>query len=216
MTAHGSRTCAGRARWGKSKASARHRSATSHANSRGQTRESDYCLWQEKKHDRETGRPCPHATTVLDQSDRSHKWGSFFPGADVERIRASKDFLRHQGASRDSQRTGLNTRRDSEAGSIHSVMPSGRPTHPILCVHRALFAPSLSACSATLTLLARCGRGPPSEFSGTSSQKRQIREGNKQLLKELLEDNRSLHAECKQMKQALATTKKRIQQLESE
>lgn len=158
----------------------------------------------------------PMRPLCLTEVTAHFNWGSFFPGADVERIRASKDFLRHQGASRDSQRTGLNTRRDSEAGSIHSVMPSGRPTHPILCVHRALFAPYLSACSATLTLLARCGRGPPSEFSGTSSQKRQIREGNKQLLKELLEDNRSLHAECKQMKHALATTKKRIQQLEGE
>ena len=37
----------------------------------------------------------------------AHIIGVPFPGADVERIRASKDFLRHQGASRDSQRTGL-------------------------------------------------------------------------------------------------------------
>merc|ERR1711998_656301 len=49
-------------------------------------------------------------------------------GADIEAIMRSKAFLRHEGASRDSQRTGLNTRRTrSDRGrSIHSPMPSRR------------------------------------------------------------------------------------------
>jgi len=128
-------------------------------------------------------------------------------GAVVDRIRASKDFLRHQGASRDTQRTGLNTRRDSEAGSVRSAMPSGRHTPPD--VHSALLDPP-----GLRSHRLESGRGPPSVFSGTSSQKRDSREANKALLQGLLEDNRSLHDECKQMKHVLSQTKARMAQIE--
>merc|ERR1711988_1442304 len=47
-------------------------------------------------------------------------------GNDIEAIMRTKAFLRHAGASRDSQRSQLNTRRQksSEGGSVHSIMPS--------------------------------------------------------------------------------------------
>jgi len=38
-------------------------------------------------------------------------------GADIEAIMRSRSFLRHEGASRDSQRTGLNTRRPRQIDS---------------------------------------------------------------------------------------------------
>merc|ERR1711988_218095 len=59
-------------------------------------------------------------------------------GNDIEAIMRTKAFLRHEGASRDSQRTGLNTRQrpsNTREGSIHSVMPSRGPKSTARCDH---------------------------------------------------------------------------------
>merc|ERR1712196_362188 len=58
-----------------------------------------------------------------------HKKEDIEVGADIEAMMRSKDFLRHEGASRDSQRTGLNTRRPQGSEgekTVHSTIPSAR------------------------------------------------------------------------------------------